>query len=263
MSRKWPKKASGAGGDHPLGQAGRLGHQVEVEADGGGGAVHHVPHVQGRQHVEAGQVGDPRRGGRARRGRRPGRRGRARPARSARARARRPARRCRRPWCAWRTSSRRPRRACRWRRSRAGRGRSRCGRPPGRRRRAATSGGSAGSRAAARSGCPFRATADVQGHAVGDGHAPVVEAGDVSQPIPFRWGRPSACRARMSIRSARYRGRRCEVRFGVLGTGDGLGRRRRRDRPEGAAAPRGAGPADRRPPPRRPGHPPGRGPVGR
>jgi hypothetical protein len=29
-----------------------------VEADGRAGAAHHVPHVQGRQHVEAGQVGD-------------------------------------------------------------------------------------------------------------------------------------------------------------------------------------------------------------
>jgi hypothetical protein len=46
------------GTDHALGQTGRLGHQIEVEADGGGDAVHHLPHVQGRQDIEARQVGD-------------------------------------------------------------------------------------------------------------------------------------------------------------------------------------------------------------
>jgi hypothetical protein len=37
------------GGDQALGQAGRLRHQVQVEADGGGHAVHDLPHVRGRQ----------------------------------------------------------------------------------------------------------------------------------------------------------------------------------------------------------------------
>jgi hypothetical protein len=46
------------GVDHPLGQTRRLGHQVEVEADGRAGAVHHVPHVQRGQHVERGEMGD-------------------------------------------------------------------------------------------------------------------------------------------------------------------------------------------------------------
>lgn len=44
--------------DHLLGQAGRLGHQIEMEADGGGGAVHDVPGVQRRQDVERGEMGD-------------------------------------------------------------------------------------------------------------------------------------------------------------------------------------------------------------
>ncbi len=45
-------------GDQLLRKAGRLGHQVEVEGDGGVDAVHRVPHVQRRQDIEAEQVGD-------------------------------------------------------------------------------------------------------------------------------------------------------------------------------------------------------------
>ncbi|WP_369175496.1 hypothetical protein AB5J49_00980 [Streptomyces sp. R28] len=33
------------GADQPLGQAGRLRHQVEVASHGGGDAVHHLPHA--------------------------------------------------------------------------------------------------------------------------------------------------------------------------------------------------------------------------
>ncbi len=58
LSRKWPNKASGAAGDHLFGQARRLGHQVEVEADRGGDAVQDVPHVQRGQDVQGRQVGD-------------------------------------------------------------------------------------------------------------------------------------------------------------------------------------------------------------
>lgn len=47
-----------ARGDHLLRQAGRLGHQEQVEAHRGRRAVHDLPHVQGRQDVQAGQVGD-------------------------------------------------------------------------------------------------------------------------------------------------------------------------------------------------------------
>jgi hypothetical protein len=47
-----------ARGDHLFGQAGGLRHQVEVESDRGGVTPQDVPHVHGRQDVEAGQVAD-------------------------------------------------------------------------------------------------------------------------------------------------------------------------------------------------------------
>jgi hypothetical protein len=48
----------GARTDQLLGQAGRLSHEVEVEADGGVPAAHGVPHVECWQDVEARQVRD-------------------------------------------------------------------------------------------------------------------------------------------------------------------------------------------------------------
>ncbi len=47
-----------AGTDQLLGKAGRLGHEVEVKADGRARAVHGVPHVERRQDVEARHVRD-------------------------------------------------------------------------------------------------------------------------------------------------------------------------------------------------------------
>lgn len=58
MSRKCPKNAAGAAAISCSGRAWRLRHQVQVEADRGRDTVQHVPHVEGGQHVERGEVGD-------------------------------------------------------------------------------------------------------------------------------------------------------------------------------------------------------------
>lgn len=44
--------------DECFGQAGRLRHQIQVEPHRRGHPVHDLPHVEGRQHIQAGEVGD-------------------------------------------------------------------------------------------------------------------------------------------------------------------------------------------------------------
>ena len=134
------------------GRPARLGHQVQVQGDGGVDAVQDVPHVEGRQHVQRGQVGDRVGVVEAGPDRHEGTAVVARPAANRSMPSARGDGDDVRGHGALGVGVR-PRSppACRCRRSRAGRGRSRCGRRRGPRRRAATSGGSAGSRAAARS----------------------------------------------------------------------------------------------------------------
>ena len=194
-----------------------------------------------------------RRGGRARRGRRPARRGRGRPGRTVVAERAGERDDVGAPWSAWRRCPSAA--ACRWRRSRAGRGRSRCGRR-------------------ARSAATCRHIRWVCGKPCSSttgGREPPTAAFSAtpSATVTSRYSKPlivvMAAAACAAARSAIDQRLRCSAAWSSSACWGRWwpGTRGEPDRAQGPAAPGGAGAADRRPRPGRAGRAPGRRPVGR